>query len=150
MANQLHFLLDVLVDHYLPIMDHIAEHVDTLEEEVFQATAWFYVTTRIIHLKRGIAAMRHASMGPQRDAILALTRDEFRSIPADIRPYLRDVYDRLARVSDLLDSFRRRDRGPARAARVHRVEPHERGVSEAPHGHRRSSCRSRWSRATSA
>jgi magnesium transporter len=27
-------------------------------------------------------------------------------VPAELRPYLRDVYDRLARVSDLLDSFR--------------------------------------------
>ena len=35
-----------------------------------------------------------------------LTRDEFHAIPAELRPYLRDVYDRLARVSDLLDSFR--------------------------------------------
>jgi magnesium transporter len=26
--------------------------------------------------------------------------------PPEVRPYLRDVYDRLARVSDLLDSFR--------------------------------------------
>src|SRR6185369_10207799 len=45
-------------------------------------------------------------VGPQRDTILALTRDEFAAIPADVRPYLRDVYDRLARVSDLLDTFR--------------------------------------------
>lgn len=103
-AYMLHFVLDVLVDHYLPIMDHIAEHVDALEEEVFQRdTQDMY--ERIIHLKRGIAAMRRI-VGPQRDTILALTRDEFRTIPAEIRPYLRDVYDRLARVSDLLDSFR--------------------------------------------
>lgn len=103
-AYLLHFVLDVLVDHYLPIMDHIAEHVDALEEEVFSRdTQDMY--ERIIHLKRGIAAMRRI-VGPQRDTILALTRDEFRAIPAEIRPYLRDVYDRLARVSDLLDSFR--------------------------------------------
>lgn len=103
-AHLLHFLLDVLVDHYLPIMDHIAEHVDALEEEVFERDGR-EMYERIIHLKRGIAAMRRI-VGPQRDTILALTRDEYRAIPAEIRPYLRDVYDRLARVSDLLDSFR--------------------------------------------
>ncbi|MCC6652105.1 MAG: magnesium/cobalt transporter CorA [Candidatus Eisenbacteria bacterium] len=103
-AHLLHFLLDVLVDHYLPIMDHIAEHVDALEEEVFESDGR-EMYERIIHLKRGIAAMRRI-VGPQRDTILALTRDEFRAIPAELRPYLRDVYDRLARVSDLLDSFR--------------------------------------------
>jgi magnesium transporter len=78
--------------------------VDALEEEVFQKDGR-EMYERIIHLKRGIAAMRRI-VGPQRDTILTLTRDEYTTIPAEIRPYLRDVYDRLARVSDLLDSFR--------------------------------------------
>src|SRR5262249_27677487 len=59
----------------------------------------------ILKLKRGLSAVRRI-VGPQRDTVLALTRDEFRAIPPEVRPYLRDVYDRLARVSDLLDSFR--------------------------------------------
>src|SRR6266850_5514669 len=59
----------------------------------------------ILQLKRGISRLRRI-VGPQRDTVLALTRDEFRAIPAEMRPYLRDVYDRLARVNDLLDSFR--------------------------------------------
>lgn len=103
-AHLLHFLLDVLVDRYLPIMDCIAEDVDELEEQVF-ASNGREMYERIIRLKRGIAAMRRI-VGPQRDTVLALTRDEFRAIPPELRPYLRDVYDRLARVSDLLDSFR--------------------------------------------
>jgi magnesium transporter len=103
-ASLMHFLLDTLVDHYLPIMDQIAEEVDALEELVFEHDA-SEVQMRIVRLKRGIAAMRRI-VGPQRDTILALTRDEFRTIPAEMRPYLRDVYDRLARVTDLLDSFR--------------------------------------------
>jgi magnesium transporter len=103
-APLLHHLLDVMVDHYLPIMDRISDDVDTLEEVVFTADDPT-VHSRIVRLKRGIAALRRI-VGPQRDTILALTRDEFRPIPAEIRPYLRDVYDRLARVSDLLDSYR--------------------------------------------
>lgn len=103
-AALMHYLLDVLVDHYLPIMDRVAEEVDELEEEVFRdATPAMHA--RILRLKRGLAAMRRI-VGPQRDTVMALTRDEFRPIPAELRPYLRDVYDRLARVSDLLDAFR--------------------------------------------
>ncbi len=103
-AQLLHFVLDLLVDHYLPIMDRIAGEIDALEEEVFRRTT-HRGQVRILRLKRGMAALRRI-VGPQRDTILALTRDEFRAIPAEMRPYLRDVYDRLARVSDLLDSFR--------------------------------------------
>jgi magnesium transporter len=100
----LHFVLDLLVDHYLPIMDQVAEEIDALEEQVFRRTTQ-REQVRILRLKRGMAALRRI-VGPQRDTILALTRDEFRAIPAEMRPYLRDVYDRLARVGDLLDSFR--------------------------------------------
>ena len=100
----LHFLLDVLVDHYLPIMDRIGEDVDQIEEQIFQS-GQRRLHQRVVRLKRGMSALRRI-MGPQRDTVLALTRDEFRAVPAEMRPYLRDVYDRLARVSDLLDSFR--------------------------------------------
>jgi magnesium transporter len=103
-AKLLHFLLDVLVDHYLPIADKIAEGIDEFEECVFDAQRPLD-HTRVIRLKRGMSALRRI-VGPQRDTVLALTRDEFKPIPSDVRPYLRDVYDRLARVSDLLDSFR--------------------------------------------
>jgi magnesium transporter len=103
-AHLLHFLLDLLVDNYLPVMDQLAEEIDQLEHLVFRA-ADRVVHPRILRLKRGMAALRRI-VGPQRDTLLALTRDEFRVIPPDMRPYLRDVYDRLARVNDLLDSFR--------------------------------------------
>lgn len=103
-AVLLHFILDVLVDHYLPIVDALSECVDTLEEEVFR-DADRGVHESIVRLKRGISSLRRI-VGPQRDTVLALTRDEFHAIPADVRPYLRDVYDRMARTNDLLDSFR--------------------------------------------
>ena len=35
-----------------------------------------------------------------------MTRDEFAGIRPEIRPYLRDVFDRMARISEMLDSFR--------------------------------------------
>jgi len=100
----LHFILDLLVDLYLPIMDKIADDVDQLEEQLFHP-GQRRVPMRVVRLKRGMSALRRI-MGPERDTVLALTRDEFRAVPAELRPYLRDVYDRLARMSDLLDSFR--------------------------------------------
>ena len=103
-AYLLHFVLDVLVDHYLPITEQIAGEIDTLEEALFKG-AETPMDEGILRLKRGLSALRRI-VGPQRDTVLALTRDEFKAIPAEVRPYLRDVYDRLARVNDLLDSFR--------------------------------------------
>ena len=103
-AHLLHFLLDVLVDHYMPITERVAADIDALEERMF-ANDEQPLDQGILRLKRGLSALRRI-VGPQRDTVMALTRDEFRAIPGEVRPYLRDVYDRLARVSDLLDSFR--------------------------------------------
>ena len=103
-AHLLHFLLDVLVDHYLPITERLAAELDGLEETLF-ARVGGPMDEGILRLKRGLSAMRRI-IGPQRDTVMALTRDEFRAIPADVRPYLRDVYDRLARAGDLIESFR--------------------------------------------
>jgi magnesium transporter len=103
-AQLMHFLLDVLVDHYLPLVDQLAEEVDRLEEDVFHDSSR-EMLARILRVKRATSALRRI-VGPQRDTLLALTRDELRTVPADLRPYLRDVYDRLARVADMLDSFR--------------------------------------------
>ncbi len=103
-APLLHFLLDTMVDLYQPIMDQLSVELDDIEEAVFHARSRT-THVRILRLKRGMAALRRI-VGPQRDAILTLTRDEFSTIPAELRPYIRDVFDRMARVSDLLDSFR--------------------------------------------
>jgi magnesium transporter len=103
-APLLHFIVDVLVDQYLVINDRIADEVDVLEEHALEDPG-FHTGRDVMRLKRGISAMRRV-IGPQRDTVLALTRDEFRAIPAEMRPYLRDVYDRLARAGDLIESFR--------------------------------------------
>jgi magnesium transporter len=100
----LYYILDVMVDNYLPIIELIHTRIDGLEERVLHRPNKRLLAD-ILRLKRGVAAIRRV-VGPQRDTMLALTRDEFPGIRSSIRPYLRDVYDRLVRVSDLLDSFR--------------------------------------------
>jgi magnesium transporter len=100
----LYFLLDVMADNYLPILEMLQDRIDALEEKMLRQ-ANRRTMLEVMHLKRGVARLRRI-VGPQRDTILALTRDEFTAIRPETRLYLRDVYDRMARVSDLLDLFR--------------------------------------------
>ena len=100
----LYLILDVMVDNYMPILEQVQGKVDTLEEAILHRPDKKRLA-EILRFKRGIAQLRRI-VGPQRDTVLALTRDEYDVIRPEIRPYLRDVYDRLARISDLLDSFR--------------------------------------------
>lgn len=100
----LYYILDVMVDNYLPIIEFIHTKVDDLEERVLHRPTR-RVLADVLRLKGGVSAIRRV-VGPQRDTLLALTRDEFTGIRPAIRPYFRDIYDRLVRVGDLLDSFR--------------------------------------------
>ncbi len=100
----LYYILDVMVDNYLPIIEMVHTHLDSLEERVLKRPNR-RLLAEILQLKRGTAAIRRV-VGPQRDTILAMTRDEYPGIRPEIRPYLRDVFDRMARISEMLDSFR--------------------------------------------
>ena len=100
----LYLILDVMVDNYMPILERVQGEVDQLEEKILRAPSQ-KVLAEILRFKRGIGSLRRI-VGPQRDTILTLTRDEYDLIRPEMRPYLRDVFDRLARISDLLDSFR--------------------------------------------
>ncbi|MEP7027644.1 MAG: magnesium transporter CorA family protein, partial [Candidatus Eisenbacteria bacterium] len=100
----LYLILDVMVDNYAPILERVQGEVDQLEERILNLPSR-QLLAEILRFKRGISALRRI-IGPQRDTILALTRDEFEMIRPEMRPYLRDVYDRLARTADLLDAIR--------------------------------------------
>ena len=100
----LYLILDVMVDNYMPILEQVQERVDALEEKILHSPNQ-KLLGELLRFKRGSGALRRI-VGPQRDTVLALTRDEYGVIRSELRPYLRDVYDRLARISDLLDSFR--------------------------------------------
>lgn len=99
-----YFILDVMVDNYVPIIDKIQDKIDGLAERVLHKPSR-RVLADILQAKRGVAALRRI-VGPQRDTILALTRDEYSGIRAELRPYFRDIYDRMARLSESLESFR--------------------------------------------
>ncbi len=100
----LYYILDVMVDNYMPIIEMVHTHLDSLEERVLKRPNR-RLLAEILQLKRGTAAIRRV-VGPQRDTILAMTRDEYPGIRPEIRPYLRDVFDRMARINEMLDSFR--------------------------------------------
>ncbi|MGH7724770.1 MAG: magnesium/cobalt transporter CorA [Candidatus Eiseniibacteriota bacterium] len=100
----LYVILDVMVDNYIPIIDMIQDRIDQLAERVLHNPNR-RVVAEILRLKRGVAALRRI-VGPQRDTILALTRSEYSGISAEMRPYLRDIFDRMVRVSESVESFR--------------------------------------------
>jgi magnesium transporter len=97
-------LMDAAVDAYFPTLEAEGTLLDSLEDRVLEprATAVFAETTEI---KRRLLGYRR-TLWPLRELVGALLRDEDAGIPANSRPYLRDIYDHTVELVDLVEVFR--------------------------------------------
>ncbi|HLL89221.1 MAG TPA: magnesium/cobalt transporter CorA [Tepidisphaeraceae bacterium] len=100
----LHNILDRIVDHYVPILEHFQEEIDELEElAITEPTP--DVLHRIAAQKRELLNFRRI-IAPQRDVIAQLTRGDVPFIREATRVYLRDVLDHLVRAVELIELYR--------------------------------------------
>ncbi len=94
-------LIDSLVDGYFQVSDGLAERVTGLEERVVAGTEPRAVK-EIFLLKKHLLAMRRI-LGPERDALNVLMRQDLSLLDRRTLVYLRDVYDHLVRITDTVD-----------------------------------------------
>jgi magnesium transporter len=100
----LYALCDWIVDAYFPVMDRLADELDTLQDEVVErATRW--TLERLFVLKRELISVRRAT-SPAREIFNQLTNRELGLIRRQHVVYFRDVYDHLIRVTEELDNYR--------------------------------------------
>ena len=104
-AFVLHALMDFIVDQYFPIMDALEDQLEDLEGEIFGETMNRGTTKRIYSLRRELVALKRAVL-PLIDVCSRLTRFDGDLIPADTKPYFRDVYDHVVRINEMIDTQR--------------------------------------------
>jgi len=97
-------LADEVVASYMPVVEEIDEAVDRCEDEVF-GKATPEILAQIFTLKRAVLHLRRV-IGPQREVLNRLARDDYAVIDARARVYFRDVYDHLVRLHDITESIR--------------------------------------------
>lgn len=97
-------LLDAIIDGYFPVLENYGEHLEDLEDEVV-INPTPKTLNKIYKIKRDLLTLRR-SVWPQRDAINNLIRDESEFISPEVRVYLRDCYDHIIQVMDLVESYR--------------------------------------------
>jgi magnesium transporter len=100
-------VLDALTDSFFPVLDRVDEEIDLLMDAMLQKPSQdqrqelFAMRRRLIELRR-IAA-------PQRD-LLARGGEILGALPGleadEARDWFRDVFDHLARIAELIDSYR--------------------------------------------
>src|SRR6478736_5735457 len=104
-ADQVYYrIIDHMVDTYLPVLDHYSEGIDTLEDEALEAPTPQTLAS-IFSAKRDLIVLRRVLVNT-RDVASHLQRTESPYISRDMWPFLRDVYDHVARNLDTVEMLR--------------------------------------------
>jgi magnesium transporter len=99
----LYRLMDIIIDNYYNILDHIGDKVDEMEENVYEnpSTGSF---NKIQLLKKELIYLRKA-LYPLRDALSKIVKGESEYIQEDTLPFFSDNYDHVVHLIDSLDAY---------------------------------------------
>ncbi|HEY2551648.1 MAG TPA: magnesium transporter CorA family protein [Streptosporangiaceae bacterium] len=102
----LHHIQDTLIDSFFPVLSEFDDKIDDLQERIFARPSNDELQ-ELFTLQRWLVGARKL-VAPQRDmmASLAAGVTDLPGLPADGQPYVRDLYDHLIRINDLIDSYR--------------------------------------------
>ena len=101
----LYTIMDRVVEDYGPVADGLENDIDEIEVEVFEGTpgASQAVSRRIYELSREVIQFHQATQ-PLAGALGSLTQGD--DIDPEVRRHLRDVLDRVLRVTERVQGFR--------------------------------------------
>lgn len=97
-------LIDIVVDHYMVILESIGEHIEQIEDEV-TTNPHPEMMQEINQYRRRVVRLRR-SMWPLRDVVSALQRSQLDFISSETDLFLRDVYDHTVRTVEIIESAR--------------------------------------------
>jgi len=97
-------IVDTIVDNYFPMLEAIGDRLEALEQAITANPLPDHVG-RLHEIKRELLVVKRA-LWPTRDAMSVLMRDENDLIPAKVAEYLRDTYDHVAQLIDIVETYR--------------------------------------------
>ncbi len=99
-----YLLAEDLVETYFPIVEKLDDDADKLEDEMLDSPGRPQLQ-KLFDLKRRSYELRKF-LGPQRDIFNQLTRRDFVFIEGENLVYFQDVYNRMTRIFDMMDTIR--------------------------------------------
>ncbi len=102
----LHHLIDSLIDSFFPALSDFDDRIDDLQEQIFakpnndQLAELFAMQRWLVYARKIVTPMRDGM------ASLVAGMVELPGTTPDSDPYLRDLYDHMIRISDMIDSYR--------------------------------------------
>jgi magnesium transporter len=97
-------IIDAVIDHHFPVIERLDDRIAALEEQVLEArTADPIGSAR--RARHDVQTVRRV-IRPTRDAVAALLREDGGAMSAEMRMYLRDCYDHVVQLNELVEASR--------------------------------------------
>jgi magnesium transporter len=97
-------LLDTVVDNCFPILEHYSERAEELETLILENSKP-NLLNQIHQLKRDLLLLRWV-IWPMREVVQALQRDPHECMSDTTRVYLRDLYDHVIQIIEIIETYR--------------------------------------------
>ncbi len=97
-------LIDSIVDHCFPVLEHYGDRLEELEDLVLDRPDRNTIT-EVHQVKRELLLLRRA-VWPMREVVNGMQREPHECLSETTRMYLRDVYDHLIQIMDIIETYR--------------------------------------------
>ncbi len=97
-------LIDTILDNYFVLMAQVGDKLDEIEDRLYNS-ADKSVMYNAQALKRILIIIRRATW-PERDKINEMIRTENPLIMPEVKVYLRDAYDHVIQIMDLIENYK--------------------------------------------
>ncbi len=100
----LYSVIDSVIDGYFPVIDQIGERLDQIEDDIIADET--PISIHEIHRVRSNVLYLHRVIRPHRDMISELIREESQHITDETQTFLRDCFDHLLHLGELIETYR--------------------------------------------
>lgn len=97
-------LLDATVDQFYPVLETVGDGIEEIEDELLDRPSKATLR-RLYESKRLLLQLRRAAW-PQREIFNTLIRDDTGLVCRETQVFMRDCYDHISQIIDILESFR--------------------------------------------
>lgn len=97
-------LIDIIIDDYFIVIEKVGEDIENIEDILIKNPEPETLQS-IYRLKRSSIELRK-SIWPIREIVNKLQREQSNLIGDELQIYLRDIYEHIFRISDLLENYR--------------------------------------------
>jgi magnesium transporter len=101
----LYALMDAVVDRYFPVLEHLEDELEALEERIFANTSARANIESLYDLKQRLMVVKHA-VGPLLDGLGNLSGTRVPVMCSGMQEYFRDIADHLQRLNQTIESVR--------------------------------------------